>query len=147
MQPQTKRTSPLYKFLFLFIGAALLAAIAFILLSKPDNAPPPITEHALGSGHAVWSINPYPAKVLRDNRFLIDLTDETGAPLQGASLSVKLEMMDMVCGDYAFKMTEASPGKYSGDGVPLMAGTWKATVTVQTADQTYTIVRLLKAVH
>ncbi|OBZ16991.1 FixH family protein [Bacillus sp. FJAT-26390] len=147
MQPKAKSTSPLYKFLFLLIGAALLVAAAFTLLSEPSDAAPPITEHALGSGHAIWSINPYPAKVLRGNRFLIDLTDESGAALQGASLSVNLEMMDMVCGDYAFKMTEASPGQYSGDGVPLMAGTWKATVTVQTGDQTYTIVRMLKAIH
>jgi hypothetical protein len=147
MQPKHKSLSPLYKFVFLLIAIALLAGLALTWLRQRDKAPPPISEHTFESGHAIWSIAPYPAKVLRGNSFLIELADDSGAALQGASLSVKLEMLDMVCGDYEFKMTEASPGKYEGKGVPLMAGTWRATLTVEKGAQTYTIVRLLKAVH
>jgi hypothetical protein len=85
--------------------------------------------------------------VLHNNHFLIELTDLSGAPLQGAGLTVKLDMLNMICGDYEFNMTETAPGKYSGEGVPLMAGTWKATLTLVTGDHTYTIVRLLRAIH
>ncbi|WP_169082965.1 FixH family protein [Paenibacillus sp. PL91] len=147
MQPPYKSLSPLYKFIILLIAIALLAGLTLTWLRHRDKAPPPISEHTFESGHAIWSIATYPAKALRENRFLIELADESGAALHGASLSVKLEMLDMVCGDYEFKMTEASPGKYEGEGVPLMAGTWKATLTVDTGAQTYTIVRLLKAIH
>lgn len=147
MQPNHNPFSPLLKFFFIFTAAALLAGLAFTFLYASDEAPPPITEHSFGSGHAIWSIEAYPAKVLHSNNFLIDLTDLSGAPLHGADLTVKLEMLDMVCGDYEFGMTEAAPGKYSGEGIPLMAGTWKAALTIETGNQTYTITRLLRAIY
>lgn len=147
MQPQHRPLSPLLRCICIFVVIALLIGIAFTLLRDSEEAPPPITEHAFDSGHAIWMIDDYPAKVLHSNNFLIELTDLSGAPLQGAGLSVKLDMLNMICGDYAFSMNETAPGKYSGEGVPLMAGTWKATLTLVTGDHTYTIVRLLRANH
>lgn len=147
MQPQHRPISPLIRFICIFVAIALLVGIAFTLLRDSEEAPPPITEHAFESGHAIWSIDDYPAKVLHSNHFIIELTDLSGAPLQGAGLTVKLDMLNMICGDYEFSMTETAPGKYSGEGVPLMAGTWKATLTLVTGDDTYTIVRLLRAIH
>ena len=144
---QPKLPPPLYKFIFILIVAALVAAISLAWLRKNDEPPPAVTDHDFDSGHAIWSIDGYPAKVLKDNRFVIELTERSGAPLTGAELAVKLEMLDMVCGDYEFTMTEAAPGIYEGDGVPLMAGMWKATMTLKTGSHTYKIVRLLKAAH
>lgn len=147
MQPQYRPISPLFRFICIFVAISLLAGIAFILLRDRGEAPPPVTEHAFESGHAIWSIDAYPAKVLHSNNFSIELTDLSGAPLQDARLTVKLDMLNMICGDYEFSMTEIAPGRYSGEGVPLMAGTWKATLTLVTGDHTYTIVRLLRAIH
>lgn len=147
MLPHHKEHSSLFKFVFFFIIIALLAGIAFIWLRPGDEAPPPVTEHAFEEGNIIWTIDAYPAKALHRNSFIIDLTDLNGSPVKGASLHVKLEMLDMVCGDYEFNMDESAPGKYEGDGVPLMAGTWKATLTLEMSDHTYTIVRLLRAVH
>ncbi|KRE39944.1 hypothetical protein [Paenibacillus sp. Soil522] len=147
MLPQHRPISPLFRFICIFVVIALFAGIAFTLLRDREEAPPPITEHAFESGHAIWSIDDYPAKVLHSNHFLIELTDLSGAPLQGAGLTVKLNMLNMICGDYEFSMTETAPGMYSGEGVPLMAGTWKAALTLVTGDHTYTIIRVLRAIH
>jgi hypothetical protein len=56
-------------------------------------------------------------------------------------------MIGMVCGDVDFNMKEASPGLYTGEGIPLMAGMWKATLTIDSGDKTYTIERRLQAVR
>lgn len=147
MKIEHKPQSSLLKFILIFIVLALVIGLTLSLLRKGDDTSPPITEHSFENGKAIWSIDGYPAKVLHNNQFKIELTDLTGTPLHGADLAVKLEMLDMVCGDYDFKMTEAAPGTYTGEGVPLMAGTWKATLTLKTTDRTYTIVRLLRAIH
>jgi len=147
MKEEHKPSFNLLKFTLLLLVLAIIVGFVFTWLRKGDEILPPITEHHFEIGEAVWSIDGYPAKVLHNNLFKIELSDLDGSPLKGAELSVKLEMMDMVCGDYDFKMTEAAPGTYTGEGVPLMAGTWKATVTLKTSDQTYTIDRLLRAIH
>lgn len=147
MKAEHKPNYNLLKFTIVLLVVAIVVGIVFTWLRKGEELSPPMTEHVFDKGEATWSIDGYPAKVLHNNLFKIELTDLSGAPLQGAELSVKLEMMDMVCGDYEFKMTEADPGTYTGEGVPLMAGTWKATLTLKTVDQTYTIDRLLRAVH
>lgn len=142
-----KEHAPFIKYTFIFLLLVLLVSVAFIWLRSGDKPTPPITEHKFELGQAVWAIDAYPAKVLHENHFEVDLTDRTGAPVQGAILSVKLEMLNMVCGDYEFQMTEASPGKYSGEGIPLMAGTWKATIKLEKDEHSYTLVRLLQATH
>jgi hypothetical protein len=148
MMTELKTRASFLKYVVIFAGLALLIGLAVTWLRSGETAPPKVTEHIFESGHAAWSIDTYPAKVLHENHFVIDLTDQSGAPLQGAALSVKLDMVNMVCGDYAFKMTEIAPGKYTGEGVPLMAGTWKATLSLVTETQKeYTIIRLLSAVH
>ncbi|WP_054028881.1 FixH family protein [Bacillus sp. FJAT-28004] len=147
MKTEQKPNFNLIKFSLLLLVLAVVVGVVFTWLRKGDELSPPITEHRFDNGEATWSIDAYPAKVLHNNLFKIELTDLSGAPLLGAEMSVKLEMLDMVCGDYEFKMTEAAPGTYTGEGVPLMAGTWKATLTLKTGDHTYTINRMLRAVH
>lgn len=147
MLPSRNARSPLFKFVLVFICIALLAGGALIWLRPNDAPPPPITEHSFENGNIIWTIDAYPAKVLQRNSFKIDVTDRNGSPVKDASIHVKLDMLNMVCGDYQFEMAEAAPGKYEGEGIPLMAGTWKATLTLEMDDHSYTVVRLLRAVH
>lgn len=147
MQPiQNVRTTYLKFSLILFL-LALLIGSAFWWFRQDEAVPPQTTEHAFGSGTMSWTIEDYPAKVLHENRFSVEITDAQGLPVQDAKVTVKLDMISMVCGDYVFEMTEEAAGKYAGDGVPLMAGMWKATLTLDTNEQTYEISRLLKASH
>ncbi|WP_139998563.1 FixH family protein [Paenibacillus paridis] len=148
MLSEPKSRTSLFKYALMLIALAIVIGLGIVWLQSSNEAAPPMTEHTFDSGHAIWSIADYPAKALHENRFEISLTDQAGAPLEGATLSVKLDMVNMICGDYAFAMTEVAPGKYAGEGVPLMAGTWKATLTLDTKNkEEYTIVRLLRAVH
>lgn len=147
MMTQNKPLASIYKFSIAFAVTALIIVLALTWLQSSEEAPPPITEHSFEAGHAIWTIHPYPAKALENNTFTLELTDSAGAPLQRASLAIKLDMIGMVCGDVVFKMKEASPGLYTGEGVPLMAGMWKATLTIESGDKTYTLERRLQAVH
>lgn len=147
MQVQKKLLTPIYKFSIGFVIIALLIGGAVSWLRSGEEPSKPITEHDFDSGHVSWSIEDYPAKVLQDNLFILKLTDLSGAPIQEAKLNIKLDMLQMNCGDFIFNLTETEPGQYEGQGVPLMAGMWKATLTLQIADQSYTINRHLQAVH
>jgi uncharacterized GH25 family protein len=106
-----------------------------------------VTEHYFVGGHIEWIIADYPAQALHDNSFNLKVTDASGAPLTGAAMKIRLEMMNMICGDMTFELTEEAPGEYAGEGVPLMPGTWKAVLELEYGDKTVVLERLLKAVH
>ncbi|MBD2871195.1 FixH family protein [Paenibacillus arenilitoris] len=147
MSVQKTKLAPV-RMLLLSVGAGIAAIL--LALSWPgsaEEAAPPVTEHEFGHGRLVWTIDAYPAKALRDNAFTVTVTGPDGKPLHGAKLAVNLDMLGMICGDVDFAMTEVAPGTYAGSGVPLMAGTWKATATLESGGQTYTVSRLLKAVR
>ncbi|MNE82423.1 hypothetical protein D3C80_1791450 [compost metagenome] len=103
--------------------------------------------HSFSHGSITWSIEPYPAFALHENTFTLIVTDQQGAPLQSAELSVKLDMLGMLCGDMSFRLTETSPGTYTGEGVPLMAGKWAATLTLVNEGESLIITRHFKAIH
>ncbi|MCR2805521.1 FixH family protein [Paenibacillus soyae] len=127
-------------------GAAAVAIVMLLVRPQSTSADSAMTEHSFAGGHLVWEIQDYPAAVLAENTFLLTLKDAGGQPIQNASLAVKLEMIDMVCGDYDFVLTEVAPGVYTGEGIPLMAGLWKATLTIDGAEDP-SISRTLKAVY
>lgn len=147
MDPQNNPLKPIRKYALALVIITLIIAGLLIWLRSGDDASPAMTEHSFDGGHALWSIQPYAAQVLHNNTFTLELHDQAGAPLQGADIAVQLDMLHMVCGDFTFKMTEMTPGFYQGEGIPLMAGTWKATSTLQIGDETYTLVRHFKAEH
>lgn len=142
----TSRT-PIYKWLLALLAAAVIITAAFAWLQTTEAAPPAVTEHSFGEGSLTWEIGRYPAKVLELNDFRLKLNTSAGAPLQNAKLSIVLDMIGMNCGNYSFKLTETAPGVYEGEGMPLMAGTWKATLSLDTAERSYSIARRLTAVH
>ncbi|CAM4271308.1 hypothetical protein FHS16_002048 [Paenibacillus endophyticus] len=147
MQPNDNVRTSYLKFFLIFFLLALLIGFAFWWFQQDEADPPQTTEHAFDSGTIRWTIEDYPAKVLHDNQFTVEIKDTQGFPVHDANIKVKLDMLSMVCGDYVFEMTEVATGKYGGDGIPLMAGIWKATLTLESNEQTYEISRLLKAIH
>lgn len=149
---QAEPQEPLSRGKSWLIGLLLLAAAAgfmlWLVLPGKASADPAVTRHEFEGGQLTWSISDYPAIVLGPNHFTIELHDAAGAAIRDAALQVKLDMMGMVCGDYNFELKEISPGVYEGEGVPLMAGLWKATLTIGRGDnEPVTISRTLKAVY
>ncbi|MDQ6421595.1 hypothetical protein RB620_19395 [Paenibacillus sp. LHD-117] len=135
------------------VWALVLAAIGLALFWTLRTAPasaadPAATEHRQDGIAIQWTIAQYPAAVLKNNPFTLRLQDASGNLVEGAMIDVKMEMLDMVCGDYVFELRETSPGVYEGSGVPLMPGLWRATATMRTASgESFTVDRTLKAVY
>lgn len=143
-RPVRLKTYIIWASVFILIGAILIA----LLRSSPAAAADPaVTIHTEVNLTTEWSILQYPAVVLQQNGFRLRMTNsKTNEPLEGATINVKLAMLDMICGDYDFELRESSPGIYEGDGVPLMPGLWRATAVVKTPyGDSLTIVRTLKA--
>ncbi|RJX40684.1 hypothetical protein D3P09_01310 [Paenibacillus pinisoli] len=132
--------------LFLGIGIAIVSLVLLMLRPSSISADAAITIHSYNNGQLEWHIVDYPATVLAGNTFQLKLTDAAGAPVEGAQLDIKLEMIGMVCGDFDFSLGETAPGIYSGEGVPLMPGLWKASLTI-IGDGDSVITRTLKAVY
>lgn len=144
--PRPSRKSWISWVLFTTIGLAVIAFMILLLRPQSISADAAITIHPYNSGRLEWNIVDYPATVLANNTFQLKLTDSSGLPLEGAQLDIKLEMIGMICGDYDFSLTETSPGIYTGAGVPLMPGLWKASLTID-GDHSAVITRTLKAVY
>lgn len=126
------------------VGLASVAIVILLVRPQSTSADSATTEHSFAGGHLMWEITDYPAAVLAENTFRLTLTNESGQPLQDADLAIKLEMIDMVCGDYEFNLTEIESGVYTGEGIPLMAGLWRATLTID-GNEDVKISRTLKA--
>ncbi|MHA6484279.1 hypothetical protein ACX1C1_20505 [Paenibacillus sp. strain BS8-2] len=132
------------------IVTIIIAAGLFTLLraSSASAADPAFTSHQFADVQIQWNIQQYPAVVLENNGFRIELLDSAAQPFADAQVHIKLEMLDMLCGDYDFELRETSPGIYEGDGVPLMPGLWRAIATIQPESGTpFEIRRTLKAVY
>ncbi|RJE86863.1 hypothetical protein D3P07_16895 [Paenibacillus sp. 1011MAR3C5] len=132
--------------LFIVTSLAVMAIVVLMLRPQSISADAAITIHSHTNGQLEWTIVDYPATVLANNTFQLILTDAAGNPLEGAQLDIKLEMIGMVCGDFDFSLTETAPGFYSGEGVPLMPGLWKASLIID-GDRDSIITRTLKAVY
>jgi len=78
---------------------------------------------------AEMSFASYPVKKLGRNLFQVKLTDSTGEPASGYTVSASLTMPDMGCGEVTFSLTEVAPGSYEGISTPWMVGRWETTVT------------------
>ncbi|MEK3882266.1 hypothetical protein [Paenibacillus sp. PL2-23] len=118
-----------------FASAAAILLAMLLMRPQASAADAAATRHTFEGGQLLWELEAYPAKVLAPNTFRLTLTDTEGEPLRGAALSIKLEMLDMLCGDYHFQLSESLPGVYMGEGIPLMAGLWRATMVMEGADE------------
>ncbi|MFD0959586.1 FixH family protein [Paenibacillus chungangensis] len=113
--------------MMLAVGAAL---IVLQLKSDHSTAYSFMPKQAIPQGEVNWEIDNFPARALELNTFRISLHNMAGKPITDMSLQMQLNMIGMVCGDYSFVLTESSPGVYEGEGMPLMAGRWQASLTI-----------------
>lgn len=75
-------------------------------------------------------IAPFPPRMLAPATLTIHVSDHSGQPVNKAKVTASLSMPDMMCGRIEVNISEAEPGVYTGEAVPLMAGTWEALVVV-----------------
>jgi uncharacterized GH25 family protein len=72
-----------------------------------------------------------PAKILKPNALQVSIRDADGLPVKNAEIDFELIMPHMFCGKFEGKASLAAPGKYIGDAIPLMAGSWNANVSIK----------------
>ncbi|WP_186438247.1 FixH family protein [Cohnella terricola] len=76
------------------------------------------------------------ATVMRENVFLLTLTDAQGLPLEHADINAYLVMPSMFCGKIPVEVTETSSGEYRLSGIPVMSGKWNAEIAVTAKSST-----------
>jgi len=76
------------------------------------------------------------AAVMRENDFLLSLTDAQGIPLEHADIDAYLIMPSMFCGKIPVEVRETSNGEYRLSGIPVMAGKWNAQIAVTAKSST-----------
>jgi copper transport protein len=128
-------------------GEVALVASTVFAAGVLTSLPPPSS--ALGrAGEAVAKVGPGPVRhgvtqagtravvrlepntAVRPMGFGLDLS-RGGAPLTGATVIARFDMLDMDMGQQSFKLAETRPGTYRRTGMPLiMVGNWGVTYEV-----------------
>ncbi|MCZ8519964.1 MULTISPECIES: FixH family protein [Paenibacillus] len=90
-------------------------------------------EYAVDGYTIVVASNEGTARVLQEKMFTVSVKGADGMPVTGAQLLLAIDMPDMFCGTSRAELGETEPGRYTGSGIPLMAGRQKAEVTVKGA--------------
>jgi copper transport protein len=128
-------------------GEVVLVASTVFAAGVLTSLPPPAS--ALGRiGDAVARVGPGPVRrpvapagsravvhlapnrALRPMGFGVDLA-RGGAPLTGATVVARFDMLEMDMGQRAYKLRETGPGRYRRNGMPLlMVGSWGVTFDV-----------------
>jgi len=138
------------KRLILYILSCITIISILLITYKPVPTSEAAAIIAYGEDLISFEIADYPAKALHSSTFSLQAIN-TPSLLQGADVTIELEMLGMMCGVVTFSATEVSEGLFEGEGVPLMPGVWKATATITTSDDQYTnktekIIRQFKVV-
>jgi hypothetical protein len=61
----------------------------------------------------------------------VELSDESGAPITGAQVTVSAHSLDMDMGEFPYEAAETEPGHYVADRVAMgMGGDWKVEVDI-----------------
>ena len=112
----------------LFIGLLLMMLSA--LLGACGSAPTSAPE---GSGKPVnikVETNPNPA-VMGDLELVLNITDESGNPIEGATVDVSATHIDMSGMDMSGAATEQGGGQYAINANFGMSGNWELKVYVR----------------
>ena len=103
-------------------------------LGRAGNAvakvgPGPVRHHVVQAGtRSVVRLEPNTA--VRPMGFGVDLS-RAGAPLTGATVIARFDMLDMDMGQEAYRLSETAPGSYRRNAMPLiMVGNWAVTFDV-----------------
>jgi len=102
-------------------------------------------ESTEGSHQIEVQVQPNPAVILKENEFYIFVRDQDGKPVENAKVKVTLSMADMDHGDLSFFCDSISKGVYKGKGIPVMAGEWIATVSVEQEGEKSTLEYVFQA--
>jgi len=116
---------------------ALLGAYAGSLATTPPSAPASATQggafmQSQAVSHYTVTLKVTPA-TFGTNTFYVTVKDGTGRPVNGASVVITTDMLDMDMGTQNVQLQPlgaGSPGTYSGQGDLTMAGHWAVLVKI-----------------
>ena len=79
-------------------------------------------------------VDPFPPRSMREATFTVAVTDPSGAPLQGATVTCDMTMPAMPMPVNRPEAVESDPGVYVAKALFTMAGDWEAAVHVALPD-------------
>ncbi len=79
---------------------------------------------------------PSPPVESQDTVFKIVMTDSSGKPVSGASVTLDLKMTTMDMGKNEVTLADRGAGAYEGTGKFTMAGPWNVIATAKQGDKT-----------
>ena len=138
----------------LFVMAALFAAGVLASLAPPSSALARVQDIAarVGPGPVATAVSegPYrigirvtPNRAAVENAFLVSLT-RGGAPVRGAEVVTRFNMLDMDMGEQSYRFRELRPGVFSKSAPALvMVGHWALQFEVTPPDGKPFVVTLL----
>lgn len=95
----------------------------------------PVSDFMVEGYRIQVALHPSPATALKPATFTVTLRDADGRPVSGATGTATILMPHMLCGESPFTLTETETGRYVGEGIPLMAGSSVADVSMTAGDQ------------
>lgn len=100
------------------------------LTPPPGGHAGPVTESAVANQIRI-TLHVAPA-TFGNNTITVTLRDPSGAPIDGGTVFIETNMLDMDMGTQTFVLKDTGQGIYTGEGQITMAGHWEYTVVVRT---------------
>ncbi|MCP3772889.1 FixH family protein [Paenibacillus sp. MZ04-78.2] len=118
------------------LGAMIVLGTWFGFRQFAGTSPqfPPVSDFMVEGYRIQVSLHTSPARALKPGTFTVTLHDTAGRPVSGATGTATISMPQMLCGASPFTLTETEAGLYVGEGIPLMAGSSVADVSMTTGD-------------
>ncbi|XOK58546.1 FixH family protein [Paenibacillus elgii] len=119
------------------LGAMIVLGTWFGFRQFATTSPqfPPVSDFLVEGYRIQVALHPSPATALKPATFTVTLRDSDGRPVSGATGTATISMPQMLCGESPFTLTETETGRYVGEGIPLMAGSSVADVSMTAGDQ------------
>jgi len=112
------------------LAGTLAPAQASYLTPPPGGHAGPVTESAVVNQiHMTLHVTP---ATFGDNTFTVQLHDAAGAPIEGSTVFIETNMLDMDMGTQTYVLHDTGHGIYTTGGQITMAGHWEFTVVVRT---------------
>ena len=112
------------------ILVTIFILIASLLMACGTGASTPAQSTAVKPVNIAVSTNPNPA-VMGDVELIFTITDANGNPIEGATVDVSADHIDMTGMTMSGVATEQDGGRYAIKANFSMSGNWKLTVSVR----------------
>jgi nitrogen fixation protein FixH len=128
-------------------------AVAVLWLAASCGGVPPsfggqTTFRQQAGQNTVWlTVRPWPARSLTTSTFEVRIMGPDRRAVRRAAVSLDLSMPAMEMGKTAPRMEPAGPGRWQGQGVFSMNGSWQVTVQVKEGGKTQDRARFLLVVQ